>query len=781
MAILYRLNQSYQGMRIHLTLFILLCAIGLRAQGTFTDIIDLRQQANGIQVLKANGDSLRFPWAGGMWNAMFSNIDVNGDGKQDLFVFDHADSTVQIYLAQGFGTYNFAPDYGAYFPQMKTWAFLRDYNRDGKPDIFAYSRSFGAAFEVYKNTSTSAGLSFKLITDELLTHASVRQNYTTNIYTDGVNMPSIADMDGDSDLDILAMDPSGLVATYYKSRDADRNGSTNLGGYDSLWYEPVDDNWGMFIGIGGISTLPDSFVHAPQIGLLGGNHYCKNKHAGGNLLTLDKDGDGDHDLLYSDINGAGFSMVENGRIGSGKCYDTLVKIDTGYIRSKVPFYPGASHVDVDGDGKRDLLLTPMALNVSASRKSVYYYHNVGTDKKPDFRYAANDFLQSEMIDEGRSAVPAFYDADGDKRPEFMVVATAGEYSDNNYAYDKLVLYRNLNPKGKAKFIREQSDYLGLSSLKISGMAPVFADMNADGRPDLVLGAADGKLRYFEASAVSGRRDTFQSKISPSLDTIDVGNFSYPAIGDVDGDGRQDLIIGSSSATLVYYRNFRYDSTGAAGKYPAFAHVTDTLGLVLARDTAAGYPGATLPTIGDLDHDGHQDLMLGTRSGELFVYRNIASFKGSPWKAEAHIIRNQLINLQYMTGSHYGSYSAPALACLNGDSIEDVVVGNTKGGLNYFANYTSKAVAIAEQRPEDQLNEIKIYPNPSQGQFNLILPADRNSYSISVYNTQGQIISLVENNFRSGLHQINLLNASSGMYLIRISTGGLVRTERLIVR
>src|ERR1022692_3589998 len=89
-------------------------------------------------------DTLSNPYTGGMNNPVFYNIDLNGDGVQDLFVFDRELLENQFLLfeadSKNSTQYHFAPQYESAFPKsMSIWAELADYNKDGLPDLFTAS------------------------------------------------------------------------------------------------------------------------------------------------------------------------------------------------------------------------------------------------------------------------------------------------------------------------------------------------------------------------------------------------------------------------------------------------------------------------------------------------------------------------------------------------------------------------------------------------------------------------------------------------------------------
>ncbi|RZK52387.1 MAG: VCBS repeat-containing protein, partial [Hymenobacter sp.] len=86
-------------------------------------------------------DTLAQPWAGGLNTPQFSPIDLDGDGQLDLYAFDRETNRNYTFLnvaATGGGRrYQLAPDYAAAFPaDLQSWALLRDYDCDGRADLF---------------------------------------------------------------------------------------------------------------------------------------------------------------------------------------------------------------------------------------------------------------------------------------------------------------------------------------------------------------------------------------------------------------------------------------------------------------------------------------------------------------------------------------------------------------------------------------------------------------------------------------------------------------------
>lgn len=736
--------------------------------------VKLYSSPRAIDVLNQFGDTLANPWSGGLVDPQPYRMDINGDGKKDLIIFNAGvfDNRLHTYLYIGEGQYRYAPEYESFFPSMNHWMLLADYNGDGKEDIFTYS-SLQAGMDVYKNISTGNTPEFQLVARQL---EFPLDNFYSNIYVSPGDIPAIVDIDGDSDLDILTFDAAESRINWYKNLSKDKYGTL-----DSLDFKLITLCWG---------KCSTTFDPAVPIGLRAGcgADLGKKGHGNSTLLPWDLDGDGDIDMLYGNVFLNYVSALKNGRIDAatgGFHVDSFISYTTKYPANTTPavmdIYPAAFRADVDNNGQDDLLITPQDPLNPLGKNKFFYYQNVSKDNVPDFQYRSNNFMSDGSMAEGEHSAAAFWDYNGDGLQDLIIVAKA----DTGYFYnfDKLELYKNIGNAGHAVYKKMDDDLAGVKSLNLSYVYPTTGDINGDGEPDLVLGSTDGNIYYFTNEGIANAglaSETVNFHLqSSNFQGINTGTYSTPCLADINKDGLLDMVIGQVNGRFSYYQN-----TGSKTS-PAYTLVTDSFGNVRTNEYYYNYTdydttgkpidsvrmmipnGRSAPVITDIDHDGKMDMISGALYGNLIFYMDIEDKLNGTFTRTDTFLYNRLLGRAEKKS--FGSLSTIAAADLNGDSTPELLIGNHMGGF-YF--YGSKEVFYNTIQEKQAAFDFRLYPNPAQSFINIQFSEPLSS-QLRFQLTDALGRSLQQGNIALGTntYQLELDGLPHGIYFVRLQNAG----------
>lgn len=717
-----------------------------------------------------DGDIQTYAWAGGMDYCQFSNIDLNFDGVQDLFVFDRTCNKVLTFLQMGgVGEINFvyAPEYESDFPEdLHDWALLVDYNCDGKQDIFTYA--IGGA-RVFLNTgSAGTGNEFTLVNPLLRTTIYGSLTY---MYLSSPDIPAIVDLDGDGDLDVLGFGVLGTAVEYHKNLSVETYGTC-----DSLVFETKNICWGRFREDAASNdvTLWDTLVYPCRDIDLGDEMPTHpidhdDRHAGSSVLALDLDDSGVLDLVLGDISYNNLTMLLN----SG----TEVNSNSGmYLQDNafpseslpvdLPIFPAAYHLDINNDGIRDLIVAPNSKVGSENRLGVWLYLNEGTETLPHFIFQQKDFLQGEMIENGTSSLPVFFDHNGDGLLD-LLVSSQGHYdalSGNQLC--KIAYYENIGTATVPVYEFVTDDYQDLSTKGIGESLvfyPAFGDLDGDGDEDMILGEYEGYCYYLENTGGAGNPaifNTFTTLLNSEGGLIFEGTYAYPNLVDLDRDGDQDLVIGRRTGKLQYFEN-----TGV-GTYN-FEFVTSNLGNINVADPGTSQGHAVTQFI---DLDGEYQLLVGCKRGFVYYFDDIEANMDGTFHLVDSIVDDILI----------GTYAAPAVANLNGDNRLELVLGNRRGGVALYESAPTSSIGLPSLNLTDQFS---VYPNPAQNlvavDLGTIAGSELATCSIVLYNVRGQLIKTIKPT--TNLTEISLENWDKGTYIVQVISGENTFYQKLVIQ
>jgi hypothetical protein len=427
-----------------------------------------------VYVLLGNGDgTFQAPVASIPINGTLAAADVNGDGKLDL-VLQNGASTAQIYLGNGDGTFSDASNYVLNMPGTipfeVTETVIADFNLDGKLDIASgYSVQLGNGNGTFQGIPLgvvpalgSAYFSGIAIGDfdkngspDVAVSSSGEVNNTT------VNDLLILSNDGTGKLSLLntyTLQNSGFIAA------GDFNGDGNL---DLV---VIGAGYSVFLGDG------DGSFQSPVF-------YVQDANFGGIAVVADFNHDGKLDLAVQD----------------GQSVAILLGNGDGTFAAPVLYFDGGGNLvtaDFNDDGKLDLAAgaTELLFGNGDGTFQVAVFPTALSNFAPAFTADLNhdgkpDLLSTTQIALGNgdgtftllpvlpnsppNSIAAVADLNGDGQLDLLVYVSLGSRAFTN----GMQLGNGDGTFGAATTIGSSFDYVASN---------LVADMNGDGRPDLVL-------------------------------------------------------------------------------------------------------------------------------------------------------------------------------------------------------------------------------------------------------------------------------------------------------
>jgi hypothetical protein len=577
-------------------------------------------------VLDESGREYALPFLGGFEAPRPHFIDIDGDGDLDLFVQELSND---LRFFENVGGAN-APRYEWRTDKYQgldigEWYRFVDVDADGRVDLLSEERTSHIRF--YRNSGTPTAPRFERVD-------SLRDSSGRAIFMDRQNIPALVDVDCDGRLDLFVGRVEGTVARY----EAEAPGSDR--------FVFVTEGWEGIEIVGTLGPMTPGGGGAEEGEL--GPASPTLRHGANALAFADFDGDGDVDLFWGDFFEPGVLLIENvGRTCSAPSFE-VEPVALPYADSVATSgYNAPVPVDFDGDGRLDFAMGVLGGAFNANRTSAdnfYQWRRVAPDR---FELATRRFLDG--LDVGSESAPALVDLDRDGLLDLVV----GSKIDPRATETGLLFFFRNEGSARAPRLR-LADTLRLA--EAYNQAPAFGDLDGDGRTDLVLGTWSGDVLYFRGEDPQGAAG-FAADSTLAF-RLPRGSNAMPTLGDLDGDGDLDLLVGQSNGALSFYRN---DGTPTA---PRFELAAERLAEITTGRRSA-------PALVDLDADGLLDLVLGSEAGALTVLRNA----GTPGAArfEEDVRWNVAL----------APLSAPALADLDGDGVLDLVSGSMSGGVTFW--------------------------------------------------------------------------------------------------
>jgi len=342
-----------------------------------------------------------------------------------------------------------------------------------------------------------------------------------------------------------------------------------------------------------------------------------NSSFGSSVATGDINGDGIEDVIVGapSASFSGFSAAGKAFVFFGPDYSTKVTLQDPNPLRLLRFGSSVASGDIDGDGIDDVLVGGVG---GQGRVNIFF----GPDLDPSMTVTLS---QPPLATQFGTDV-AVGDINNDGLNDIIVGAQHVAVNDFNLAGSTFVFFNS--PTGlllPPTVLTEPIPAKGA----LFGIAVEVGDLNNDGADDVIVGADDGVIAVGGATVIgSGQAYVFLGGSSsdpiqfdttsdftldpPSLPTDD-GRFGIDlAVGDINGDNIDDVIVGAF---------FRFGGPGKAFVFlgdPAFDTTADFT--LTSPSAATGDFFGVVVTVGDLTGDGFDEVIVGAQTPmKIFVF------------------------------------------------------------------------------------------------------------------------------------------------------------------
>lgn len=706
-----------------------------------------------------------------------------------------------------------------------------------------------------------------------------------NALDGGMNSPQFSqfDIDGDGNLEIILFDKVGDVFSVYRLNTStneyefwqdppvvfplvndmalirDYNGD----GIMDMFAIPTDDIIGFAVwkGVkkGAVTMLERVQLNKWYFNVLSypGNNGRLNVYTTSIDIPdiQDIDGDGDLDIFSFNEEGSHMVFYKNNSVELGFGKDSLLytledycygKFLEGGLNNDITLSPDPNKCarnfdgedpielrhsgstilikDIDHDGKRDILLGDVSFN------NVVYLRNTGSNTKAHVTEEVRRFPDGdEAVDLG--PFPSVYALElGQEKSECIVATSNAGLIEAERQLNWLYL---LDTTRENNFRLVQKDFIINNSFDM-GLEnnPAILDVDADGRPDLVIGnkffkekdnSQYGQLVYLRNISEDGKLSfEIMDEDFAGLKSFGIKHFGFkPTFTDIDHNGFMDMLVGTEKGTLLHY-----ESKNPIGQPIEFELKSESYQNIKVPSRAA-------PEALDFDGDGDIDLIIGDKNGNFCLFVNTGSatqpiftpsFQDAPnvypfGKVSVKEVGNtegdacpSIIKLNgkniLVSGSYSGKIFAyegleqgsnttlspvsinsgniytgrqnnPVFGDLDGDGLLEMIQGNIRGGFTIMrTNITTEGNLSVNNSGVKET--IRIFPNPINSGSLLYVKNYKEITQADVFSLTGKLVETYKEIHKNGAISLPI-GLEPGIYVLRIRLkNSQVFSEKIIV-